>query len=90
MSKIDCDAYLKTLGTVNVNQLEIIKEYLEKQCQTDEALRAVYNPEKIKDCYDFIVNCARKSTTDNRACLKSEVVFKMARDYFIEILPEIP
>ena len=89
MSKIDYDDYLKTLGTVNVNQLEIIKEYLEKQCQTDEALMAVYNPEKIKDCYDFIVNCARKSTTDNRACLNSEIVFKMARDYFIEILPNL-
>lgn len=90
MAGIDYSKYLEGLGAVDTNQEKAIREYLEKQCEQDEALKSLYNPEKIHDCYEFIKNCVEKmQRTGECACIDSAVVFKMARDYFIEILPTI-
>lgn len=90
MPEIDYKKYLEGLGVVETNQEKVIQEYLEKQCETDEALRSVYRPEKIKDCYVFIRTAVEKMQRDgNCACIEHPVVFKMARDYFIEILPNL-
>lgn len=92
MSKsIDYEAYLKQINLTEINntQQDCIKKYLEKQCETDEALKAVYNPEKVQDCYNFIFECAKKVAKGNNSVLEDAVVFKMARDYFIEILPTL-
>ena len=89
--KIDYEAYLKQidLADITTNQEDKIKQYLEEQCKTDDALKAVYNPEKIKDCYNFIFECAKKVAHGNSSVIEDAVVYKMARDYFIEILPNI-
>lgn len=89
MKNIDYDKYLAGLGDFETNQQNQIKKYLEEQCEKDEALRALYRPEKIKDCYDFIMNVARKRATGNTACIEEGVVYKMARDFFLEILPTV-
>ena len=90
MAGIDYSKYLEGLGAVDTNQEKAIREYLEKQCEQDEALKSLYNPEKIHDCYDFIKNCVEKmQRTGNCAFIDDAVVYKMARDYFIEILPNI-
>ena len=90
MKNIDYDKYLAGLGDFETNQQNQIKKYLEEQCEKDEALRALYRPEKIKDCYDFIMNnVVRKCATDNTACIEEGVVYKMARDFFLEILPTV-
>lgn len=90
MSEIDYKKYLEGLGKVETNQEKVIQEYLEKQCETDEALKSVYRPEKIKECYEFIRSAVEKMQRDgNCACIEHPVVFKMARDYFIEILPNL-
>lgn len=91
MSKqIDYTKYLEGLGAVETNQEKVIKEYLEKQCESDESLKALYHPEKIKDCYEFIKNAVEKMQREGIcACVEHPVVFKMARDYFLEILPAI-
>lgn len=89
MKNIDYDKYIAGLGDFETEQQKIIKEYLEEQCEKDEALKALYRPEKIKDCYDFIMNVARKRATDNKACIVSDVVFKMARDFYLEVLPTV-
>ena len=39
---------------------ERIKAYLEEQIKTDTALAAVYNPEKIRQCFTYITDQARK------------------------------
>ena len=57
---IDYDAYLKQLGDVPTNQETVIKKYLEEQCKLDEALKAVYVPEKVYDCYKFIKEAVEK------------------------------
>ena len=84
----DYKKYMEQLGNVTADQKEIIKQYLEKQCEQDEALKAVYNPDKIDKCYDFISSCARQIATGNKACLEDTVVFKMARDFFLGDVPQ--
>ena len=87
MKKIDYDAYLAGLGDFETNQKNIIKKYLDEQAEKDEALKTLYRPEKINDCYDFIKECVKKKSSGSSACVEDAVVFKMARDFFIEILP---
>ena len=89
--KIDYEAYLKqiNLADITTKQEDKIKQYLEEQCKTDAALKAVYNSEKIKDCYNFIFECAKKVAHGNSSVIEDAVVVKMARDYFLEILPSI-
>lgn len=90
MAAIDYDNYLKQLGDVPTNQETVIKRYLEEQCKLDEALKAVYVPEEVYDCYKFIKEAVEKLPhTGNFICVEDAVVFKMARDYFIEILPNL-
>ena len=88
--KIDYKAYLAQLGKVETNQVERIKKYLEEQIQQDEALKALYRPEKINDCYDFIM-CSVEKMPRNGQCafVDNAIVFKMARDYFLEVLPKV-
>ena len=87
--KIDYKKYLSELGKVETNQKKLIKKYLEEQCEKDTALKSLYRPEKIDDCYDFIVECARNLKSGNHAVIEDGIVFKMARDYFIEVLPKV-
>lgn len=87
---IDYKAYLATLGKVETDAKSRIKDYLEKQIQDDDALRNFYRPEKIDDCYDFIHDAVRElSGRVNCTCIDDAVVFKMARDYFLEVLPKV-
>ena len=88
--KIDYKKYLAGLGEVNTNQKQIIKKYLEEQCEKDEVLKSLYRPEKLDDCYDFIMNAVRDMPRDGQwACIEGGLVFKIARDFYIEILPTI-
>ena len=90
MKDIDYDAYLKTIPDLATSQKDIIKKYLEEQCEKDEALKALYKPSHIDGCYNFILECVRKTATGgSNAVVEDAVVFKMARDYFLEILPTI-
>lgn len=83
---IDYKKYLSEIGKFDTDQKSVIKKYLEEQCQNDDALKSVYSPEKIDDCYDFIKNCAREAG-GNSSCIEDAIVFKMARDFYLEILP---
>lgn len=89
--EIDYAGYIKqiNLDSIANTQQEKLKNYLEEQCKSDDALKAVYNPEKVKDCYEFIFDCVRKASTGSKAYIDDAVVYKMARDYFLEILPEV-
>lgn len=85
---IDYESYIKGLGDVPTNQETVIKKYLEEQCKKDDALKAAYKSEKIHECYNFIKEAVSKlQHTGNFIAVEDAVVFKMARDYFIEILP---
>lgn len=84
----DYKKYMEQLGNVTADQKEIIKQYLEKQCEQDEALKAVYNPDQIDECYYFITNCARQIATGSKAYLEDAVVFKMVRDFFLGDVPQ--
>ena len=84
----DYEKYMEQLGNVTADQKEIIKQYLEKQCEQDEALKAAYNPDIIDECYSFITDCARQIATGSKACLEDVVVFKMARDFFLGDVPQ--
>lgn len=88
MKDINYDEYLKTIDNLATNQKDIIKKYLEEQCEKDEALKALYRPTHIDGCYNFIMECVRKTAPGGNAVVEDAVVFKMARDYYIEILPK--
>lgn len=91
--KIDYDAYLKQLGDIDTNQKNRLKAYLEEQCKYDEALKACYVSEKMDDCYEFFKECyfkmAQKDKTNGAVVIEDAVGYKIARDYFIEILPNL-
>lgn len=67
---------------------ERVKKYLEEQIQNDEALRTLYAPSKIKDCYQYITAEAEKKASLGSYFANDVEVWKWARDYFIEVLPK--
>ena len=69
-------------------QEEVIKRYLEEQIKKDEALRTLYIPNKIKDCFAYIKAQAQKKASNGCAMIEDAVVFKWARDYYLEELPK--
>lgn len=67
---------------------KIVKNYLDRQTGSDEALKAVYVPSKIKDCFKYITEEARKKAVNNCAMVSDEQVYKWARDYYFDVLPK--
>ena len=90
-SKINYKEYLAGLGKVETAQhIVIIKKYLEEECERDEALKSLYRPEKLDDCWNFITEAVKAMPRQgNTACIEDVVVFKMARDFYLEILPKL-
>ena len=67
---------------------ERVKNYLDRQIEDDDALRSFYVPSKIRDCFKYITEQARKAAVNGCAMIEDSVVFKWARDYYIEELPK--
>ncbi len=86
--KIDYKAYLSQFGKIETDAKNRIKEYLEEQTKEDAALRELYRPEKIDDCYNFIKDAVRATGCGSSATVEDAIVFKMARDYYLDILPK--
>lgn len=71
--------------------MERIKSYFEEQIKTDEALKAVYDESKLKQCWEYILKQARKLATSNCAMVEDAVVYKWARDYMLgDVVEEKP
>lgn len=86
--KIDYKAYLSQFGKIETDAKNRIKEYLEEQTKEDAALRELYRPEKIDDCYNFIKDAVKATGCGSSATVEDAIVFKMARDYYLDILPK--
>ena len=69
-------------------QEEIVKRYLDEQSTKDEALRALYVPSKIKNCFEYIRAQAKKQAKNGCAMVEDSVVYKWTRDYYLEELPK--
>lgn len=69
-------------------QVAAVKAYLDGQCERDNALRDAYIPDKIEDCFGYIKEQARKQAVGGCAMVEDAVVYKWARDYYLEKLPE--
>ncbi len=67
---------------------ELVKKYLDKQMENDTALKNVYDSAKIKDCFKYITELARKQAVNNCAMIEDSQVYKWARDYYLEELPK--
>lgn len=63
---------------------EIIKKYLEEASANDPALAEKFDASKMDDCLEAIQKNAKKIATKSCAMIKSDVVFKWARDFFID------
>ena len=66
------------------NHEQVIKNYLETQIVEDAALREKYDPEKLSACYKYIVSQARKQADNGCAMIEDAVVYKWARDFYLE------
>ena len=88
MAGIDYKEYLKSLGTIETDAKKRIQAYLEEQIKENAALRELYRPEKIDDCYDFIKNAVKATGCGSQATVEDAIVFKMARDYYLDFLPK--
>ena len=86
--KIDYKEYLKQFGKIETDSKNRIKAYLEEQIKEDAALKELYRPEKIDDCYDFIKNAVKATGCGSSASVEDTIIFKMARDYYLDILPK--
>lgn len=86
--KIDYKAYLSSFGKIETDAKNRIKEYLEEQTKEDAALRELYRPEKIDDCYNFIKDVVKATGCGSSATVEDAIVFKMARDFYLDILPK--
>lgn len=69
-------------------QVLVVKKYLDDLSEKDECLKSLYVPSKIKDCFKYITEQARKQSVNNCAIVEDSVVYKWARDYYIEVLPK--
>lgn len=65
-----------------------VKRYLDGQSENDECFRTLYIPSKIKECFSYITGLAKKHAVNNCAMIEESVVYKWARDYYIEELPK--
>ena len=86
--KFDYKEYLKQFGKIETDSKNRIKAYLEEQIKEDAALKELYRAEKIDDCYDFIKNAVKATGCGSSASVEDTIIFKMARDYFLDILPK--
>lgn len=86
--KIDYKAYLSQFGKIETDAKNRIKEYLEEQTKEDAALRELYRPEKIDDCYNFIKDVVSATGCGRSVTVEDAIVFKMARDFYLDILPK--
>lgn len=66
------------------NHEQVIKNYLETQIVGDAALREKYDPKKLSACYKYIVSQARKQADNGCAMIEDAVVYKWARDFYLE------
>lgn len=66
------------------NHEQVIKNYLETQIVEDAALKEKYDPEKLSACYKYIVSQARKQADNGCAMIEDAVVYKWARDFYLE------
>ena len=87
-NKIDYKAYLSQFGKIETDAKNRIKAYLEEQTKEDAALKELYRPEKIDDCYNFIKDAVKATGCGSSATIDDAIVFKMARDFYLDILPK--
>ena len=82
--KIDYKEYLKQFGQIETDSKNRIKAYLEEQIKEDAALKELYRPEKIDDCYNFIKDAVKATGCGSSAAIEDAVIFKMARDFYLD------
>lgn len=63
---------------------KIILDYLTNQCLKDDFLKKHFDKAKIDGCIEHINAEARKVIKGNSGYIADEVVFKWARDYFVD------
>lgn len=69
-------------------QETVVKKYMDEQVRRDEALRTLYVPSKIKDCFEYVSEQAKKMAVNGCAMVEDSLVFKWARDYYLDELPK--
>ena len=70
-------------GRITMSFEETLKSYFERLIESDMAIRAVYDEEKIGTCASYVIAQAKKQTKGNCAVISDEVVFKWARDFYL-------
>lgn len=65
---------------------DVILDYLTNQCLKDDFLKKHFDKAKIDGCIKHINAEARKVIKGNSGYIADEVVFKWARDYFVDEL----
>lgn len=61
-----------------------VKAYLERQIEADAALREKYDASLVKKCFDYITEQARKQADGDCAVVEDALVYKWARDFYLE------
>ena len=67
---------------------EALQKYLEEMAAQDDVLRSKYNPEKMDECRKYVNTEAKKYLNNCSGAVEDSIVYKWARDYFIEVMQE--
>ena len=67
---------------------EQIKKYLDEQVQKNSALAGKYDAERLDKCIDYITEEARKYLNGSNGYVEDALVYKWARDYYLEVPSE--
>jgi len=63
---------------------KVVQAYLEKAAKKDPILASRFDASKMDKCWEFISGCAKKFLHSARGSVSDAVVFKWARDYFLD------
>lgn len=72
-----------------MNGKEVVKNYLEETCKTDETLREKYDAAVMDKCWQYIYDKAKdEAKGQNGCCIEDGVVFAWARHFYLEGLAD--
>lgn len=72
-----------------MNGKEVVKNYLEETCKTDDVLKAKYDAAVMDKCWQYIYDKAKdEAKGQNSCCIEDGVVFAWARHFYLEGLAD--
>lgn len=67
-----------------MNLKDNLKKYFDEEIKKDSALAEKYDVQKIAECESYVIGEAKKYLHSQSGAIEDSIVFKWARDFFID------